>query len=97
MRAIRELTQQDGWKTQDGRMTRETVHSLYCYAPFFRHSVVLSVPAVLMLKLPTVRTQKRGKQLHRPIKGFAHSDIFSTSMVRPLIESKTKCSNMIGC
>ena len=49
----RDLTQQDGCKTQDGRMTkkmwRETVH---CRSwPFFRHSAVLSLTAVLLSKV----------------------------------------------
>ena len=47
--------QQDGWKTQDGRMTktcrvRSGMHS-------FRHSAVLSLPAVLLRKLATDRSQ----------------------------------------
>ena len=59
---IRHLTWQDGWKTQDGRMTKKCgarlhVHS-QSYAISFRHSAVLSfpavlsVPAVLLCKLP---------------------------------------------
>ena len=48
---IRHLTWQDGWKTQDGRMTKKSgarlhVHS-QSYAISFRHSAVLSFPAVL--------------------------------------------------
>ena len=43
---IKELTQQDSWKNKD-----DTVHS-QSYATFFRHSAVLSVPAVLLRKLP---------------------------------------------
>ena len=54
MRAIRKLTQQDGWKTQDSKtakkMWRGTVHS-QSYTTLFRHSAVLSVPAVLLRKL----------------------------------------------
>ena len=48
----RDLAQQDGWKTQDNeeKMLRETVHS-HCYLTFFRHSVVLSLPAVLLRKV----------------------------------------------
>ena len=61
---IRELMEPDGWKTQDGRMTkkcdaiRETVHSRF-YATSFRHFAILSVPAVLLHKLPITGTRKR--------------------------------------
>ena len=48
----RDLTQQDGWKN-DAKMSRETVHSRSC-ATFFRHSAVLSLPAVLLRKVPNV-------------------------------------------
>ena len=44
------LTQQDAWKTQHGRMTGETLYSSSC-AIFFRHSAVLSLPAVLLHKV----------------------------------------------
>ena len=47
------LTQQDGWETRDDRLTkksRETVHSRSC-ATVFRHSAVLSLPAVLLRKV----------------------------------------------
>ena len=54
---IRDLTQQDGCKTQDGRMTkkmsRKTWNAL-SRATVFRHSAVLSLTAVriLLRKLP---------------------------------------------
>ena len=49
--------EQDGWKTQDGRMTktcpvRSGMHSLARH--FFRYSAVLSFPAVVLRKLATV-------------------------------------------
>ena len=44
----RELTQKDGWKTQDGRMTKK------CRVRFLRHSAVLSLPAVLLRKFPNI-------------------------------------------
>ena len=50
---IRELRQQDGWKTQDGRMTKKCRAKLYLpnsYATFFRHSAVLSRPTILLRK-----------------------------------------------
>ena len=53
---IRELTQQEGRKTQDGRMTSEKnsreIGNAQSPATFFRHSNVLSLPTVLLLKLP---------------------------------------------
>ena len=61
IRVIGDLTQQMGWKTQDGRMTkilRETVDSRSC-ATFFRHSAILSLPALLLRKLPLIGTRKR--------------------------------------
>ena len=53
MRSIRELTQQEGWKTQqsDKKMWRQSVYS-QSYATFFLHSAVLSLPTVLLCKLP---------------------------------------------
>ena len=53
MRSIRELTQQDGWKTQqnDEKMWRQTVH-FQSYAIFFRRSAVLGVPTVVLCKHP---------------------------------------------
>ena len=53
---IRDLTQQDGCKTQDGRMTKKMspkTSNVQSRATFFRHSAVLSVTAVLLRKLPT--------------------------------------------
>ena len=63
------------------------------YATFFRHSAVLSLPAVLMRKLPVIGTRKRQTATSVKInnrsklitKGFVHSDMFSTIVVRPLI------------
>ena len=58
----RELTQQDGSKTQDGRMTKKCGARL-CIPGlarnFFRHSAVLSLTAVLLRKLPnaSIRTE----------------------------------------
>ena len=51
----RDLTQQDGWKTQDGRMTKNVARD--CAFPvlhniFIRDSAVLSLPAVLLRKVP---------------------------------------------
>ena len=42
----RDITQQDGWKTQDS-MSREIVNS-QSWATVFRHSAVLSLPAFLL-------------------------------------------------
>ena len=36
--------------SNDGKMSRETVHS-HCYATFFRHSAVLSLSAVQLRKV----------------------------------------------
>jgi len=44
--------QQDGWKTQDGGLTKKS-HA-QSRATLFHHSAVLSVPAVLLCKLPHV-------------------------------------------
>ena len=53
MRAIRELTQQDGWKTQDGGKTKKCGARLCIpQARFFPHSADLSLSAVLLRKLP---------------------------------------------
>ena len=52
-------------------MWHGNVHS-QSYATFFRHSAVLSDPALLLRKLPIIGTRK-GKQLHRPIKLIAKS------------------------
>ena len=59
----RDLTQKDGWKTQDGRMTkncraRPGMHSLARH--FFRGSAVLSLPAVLLRKVCNGNTWPRG-------------------------------------
>ena len=54
---IRDLTQQDGWKTQDGRMTYKNVaQDRECTVSrnIFRHSAVLSLPAVLLRKVPII-------------------------------------------
>ena len=45
------LMQQDGWKTQDGRMMKKCCPRLCIPATFFRHSAVLSLPAVLLRKV----------------------------------------------
>ena len=58
----RELTQQDGWNTQDGWKTQDSgmtkryrvrlgMH-MQSRATFFRHSAVLSFPAVLSREVP---------------------------------------------
>ena len=55
MKINSDLTQQDGWKTQDGRMTYESVaQDQECTVSrhIFRHSAVLSLTAVLLRKLP---------------------------------------------
>ena len=52
---IRDLTQQDGCKTQDGRTTTKVsckTGNEQSRATFFRHSAVLSLRAVLLRKLP---------------------------------------------
>ena len=53
-RNTRDLTQQDDWKTQDGRMTKKVspdiVHSRSS-VKFLRHSAVLSLTAVLLRKV----------------------------------------------
>ena len=59
----RDLTQKHGWKTQDGRMTkncraRPGMHSLARL--FFRGSAVLSLPAVLLRKVCNGNTWPRG-------------------------------------
>ena len=50
---IRDLTQQGGWKTKDGRMTKKC-----CTRPvscnIFCYSSIPSLPAVLLFKVPTV-------------------------------------------
>ena len=54
----RDLTQQDGWKTQDGRMT-EKCGARLCIPGlarhFIRYSAVLSLPAVLLRKVSSFR------------------------------------------
>ena len=65
MRTIREVTQQDCWKTQDGIITKKCGArlSIYrSYATFFRHSVVLS------RKLPIEK-----KILHRKKSRVGHA------------------------
>ena len=47
---IREPTQPDGWKTHNGRTTKKNEHSWSCMT-FFRHSAVLSLPAILLHKV----------------------------------------------
>lgn len=50
---IRDLTQQGGWKTKDGRMTKKCcIRPVSCN--IFCYSSVPSLPAVLLLKVPTV-------------------------------------------
>ena len=59
---IRELMQQDGWKTQDGRMTKKVsrkIGNAQSRPTFFHHSAVLSVPAVLLHKLPICRRLRK--------------------------------------
>ena len=49
---IRDLyTQQQGWKTQDEKLSHKTGNA-QSRATFFCHSSVLSVPAILLLKVP---------------------------------------------
>lgn len=53
----RELTQQGGSKIQVGRMTKRLsrkIRNAQSRATFFRHSAVLSRPALLLRKLPNV-------------------------------------------
>ena len=58
---MRDLTQGDDWKTQDGIMIKKMLqktgmHSTSC-ALFLHHSALLSLPAVLLNKVPnTSRT-----------------------------------------
>ena len=71
---IRELTQQDDSKTQNGRMTKKCgarVHS-QSYAASCRHSAVLSVPVVLLRKLPM---DHRGRQ--NGVRTSYHSTIYN--------------------
>ena len=62
---IRELTQQDGWKAEDGRVTkkvsRETGNA-QCRATFFRHFAVLSLPTVLVPVGKLTQGQKQGRR-----------------------------------
>ena len=49
----RDLTRQDGWRTQDGRMTKKCFSSngnAQSRAKLFGHSAVLSLPAVLFIR-----------------------------------------------
>ena len=53
----RELTQQDGSKTQDGRMPKNVAQDcafLVLRDIFIRHSAILSLTAVLLHKVATV-------------------------------------------
>ena len=98
MRAIRELTQEEDWKTQDGRMTKNVARecAFLILRDIFPSFAVLSVPAVLLRKFPIIRTRKR--QTATPANKFNSKKVFfSTSIVRSLIVSITKWSNMIGC
>ena len=64
--------QPDGWKTQEGKMTKKCGARLYIpnlesYAISFRHSAVLTVPPVLLHELPNeelqvVQVQRRIRQ-----------------------------------
>ena len=59
----RDLTQKDGWKTQDGRITKKCrarpgMHSLARH--FFRDFAVLSLPAVLSRKVSNGDPSPRG-------------------------------------
>ena len=60
MRAIRELTQEEDWKTQDGRMTKNVARecAFLILRDIFPSFAVLSVPAVLLRKFPIIRTRK---------------------------------------
>ena len=66
----RQLTQQDGGKTQDGRMTKIYV-ARDCALPvsrdiFIRHSAFLSLTAVQLCKVPNERMVKRRARRHKP-------------------------------
>ena len=54
MQVNSELTQQDGWNTQDSRMTKNCCVNWNAQSrtTYFRHSAVLSLPAVLLRTLP---------------------------------------------
>ena len=62
---IRKLAQQDGWKTEDERITkkmsRETGNA-QCRATFFRHFAVLSLPTVLVPVGKLTQGQKQGRR-----------------------------------
>ena len=61
IRNNRVLAQQDGWETQDGRMTKKMsrkIGKVEFRATFFRHSAVLSLPAVLLPKLPNIMNSR---------------------------------------
>ena len=52
---------QDGWKTQDCRMTKKCSATLRIPGlarHFFRYSAVLSLPAVLLRKFPNIQLDK---------------------------------------
>ena len=53
---FRELTQQDGWKTQDGRMPKNVARdrALTIVRNIFSSFCPPSVPAVLLRKLPII-------------------------------------------
>ena len=50
-RFLGDLTQRDGWKTQDGRMTKKRLCIPIVTRHFFRHSAVLNLLAVLLRKV----------------------------------------------
>ena len=60
-----ELTQQDGWKTQGGRMTKNVAQD--CAFPILRDIFSSCWVSSLLLE------REKGKQLHRPIKLIAKS------------------------
>ena len=97
--AIRELTQQDSWKTQDGRMTKTCGARLCIPYIVTRHFfVILSSwvfqPAWCLSSLLLERKKRENSDTGQ-LK-VSRTLIFF-QRVRPLIESKTKCSNIIGC
>ena len=74
----RDLTRQDGWRTQDGRMTKKCFSSngnAQSRAKLFGHSAVLSLPAVLLRK---VSNRRANFIFSYGVVGLPYSDCFYT-------------------
>ena len=93
-----ELPQQDGWKAQDGRMTKK-YHARLCILA--RHFFVILPsgvfqPSCCVSSLLLEREKGKRRPINLKAKRFRALWYFSTSMVRPLIVLITECSHMIG-